>query len=162
MKNTGFCKIWSQSSLASVRFYLRTPPFLSHFASEDPTFSQILLQKMLSSVVFAKEAPKFCHILAQNTLNSVRHASQGAPFGQTLPQRYFFLPDFYSRRSFLLSDFASERLSSYQILPQKVLLSDFTSEGLSLCQILPQKVLLSNFTSEGPSVRIYLIDSVRF
>ena len=153
MKNTGFCKIWSQSSLVSVRFNLRTPQFLSDFASEDPTFSQILLQKMLYSVVFAKEAPKFCHILAQNTLNSVRHASQGAPFGQTLPQSYFFLPDFYSRRSFFLSDFASERLkSSYQILPQKVLLSDFTSEGLSLRFYLRRSFSLSDFTTEGPSL----------
>lgn len=125
---------------------------------------------MLSFVIFAKEAPKFCNILAQNTLNSLRRASQGAPFGQILPQRYFFLPDFTPEgpsfcRILLQKDCLLVRVylrrSFSQLLPQKVFLLDFTS-GLSLCQILPQKVLLSNFTSEGPSVRFYLIDSVRF
>lgn len=84
--------------------------------------------------MFAKEAPKFCHILAQNTLNSVRHASQAAPFGQILPQRYFFLPDFIPEGLFFFLDFTSEGPSLCQILLQKV-----------LCLILPQKVLLSDY-----------------
>ena len=112
---------------------------------------------MLSFVIFAKEAPKFCNILAQNTLNSLRRASQSAPFGQILPQRYFFLPDFTPEGpSFCRILLQKDCLLVRVYLRRSFFLSVFTSEPPNFCQILPQNSLVSVSFPQNPLIQVRL------
>ena len=71
-----------------VRFYLRTPYFLSDFTSESPGLS-----------VFASECPSFCQILPQKALVPVRFYLRIFWFLSDLISESWVLSDFTSEAS---------------------------------------------------------------
>ena len=146
-----FCQKLPQNILSSVRFFLRTPLFLSDFRT----------LWFLSD--FTSEPSRFCHILPQRplvchiylrTLQFLSHfTSEPLSICQIFPQYVLGSVRFYFTASQFLSDITSEFLNFCQTLPQNILalsdftstfqvLSDFTSEFTSFCQNLLQDPLV--------------------
>ena len=146
-----FCQKLPQNILSSVRFFLRTPLFLSDFRT----------LWFLSD--FTSKPSRFCHILPQRplvchiylrTLQFLSHfTSEPLSFCQIFPQNVLGSVRFYFTASQFLSDITSESLNFCQTLPQNILalsdftstfqvLSDFTSEFTSFCQNLLQDPLV--------------------